>query len=106
MKDDRSKLRVDFAEFLLKIFLGDFEAGLQCGQVVSRSFCLTQFVERFVELENFFEQLRRSLLLVFAFLARAFDAEEIFDAADGIAQRAVGVVQFRAALKGEVALFL
>src|SRR5260370_33298707 len=77
------KLRVDFAEFLLEAFFSGFEARFQRGETASRGFCFAKFVERFVELENLFEQLRWSLLFVLAFLARAFDAEQIFDTTDG-----------------------
>jgi len=41
---------------------------------------------------------------VFAFLAGAFDAKEIFDARHRIAQNAVRVIQFRAALQRELTL--
>ncbi len=41
-----------------------------------------------------------------AFLAHVFDAEEIFDAGDGVAEGAVGVVQLGAATQGEFALLL
>ena len=43
---------------------------------------------------------------MFAFLARAFDFEQVFDASDGIAQGAIGIVQLGAALQREFALCL
>src|SRR6266481_7843086 len=98
------QLPVDFDELLLKIVSSGLETYSQGGQVAARFLSFAKLVERFVQLENFFEKFRRRLLLVFAFLARAFDAQEVLDAADGIAQGAIGVVQFGAALEGKIAL--
>jgi hypothetical protein len=53
---------------------------------------LAQFVERFVEFKNFLEQLGRSLLFLFAFLAFAFDFEEILDASERLTQDAIRVI--------------
>ena len=61
------------AIFSLETRFSGFQARLQRCQVAAAVFCFAQFVERFVQLENFFEQFGRSLLLVLAFLARAFD---------------------------------
>src|SRR6266850_2073475 len=98
------QLPVDFGEVCLKIVPGGLEALSQRGEIAARFPGFAKLVERFVELKNFFEKFRRGLLLVLAFLARAFDAQEILDAADGIAQGAIGVVQFGAALEGKFAL--
>jgi len=41
---------------------------------------------------------------VLPFLARTFDAQEILDACNGIAQSTIGVIQLGAALEGKLAL--
>src|SRR6266478_372173 len=98
------QLPVDFDELLLKIVSSGLETYSQGGQVAARFLSFAKLVERFVELENLFEKFRGSLLLFLAFLAFAFDAQEILDAADGISQGAIGVIQFGAALEGKFAL--
>src|SRR5260370_9348977 len=74
----RLELRVHFAELLLKTFLRGLEARFQRGKIASRGFRFAKLVQRLIQLENFFEQLRRGLLLVPASFARAFDAQKIF----------------------------
>ena len=92
--------RVHFASFSLKAAFPRLRvSAAERVEIAAGGFGFAQFVERFVELENFFEQFRRRLLLLFAFFARAFEFEQIFDASDGIAQHAIGVVQLRAALQ-------
>src|SRR5882672_5423239 len=98
------QLPVDFDELLLKIVSSGLETYSQGGQVAARFLSFAKLVERFVELENLFEKFRGGLLLFLAFLAFAFDAQEILDAADGISQGAIGVIQFGAALEGKFAL--
>src|SRR6266851_1283846 len=88
----RLQLDVNFAEALLKTFFGGFEARFQRGKIASRGFCFAKLVKRLVELEDFFEQLRWSLLFVFAFLVGAFYSKEIFDARHRMAQNAVSVI--------------
>src|SRR5580700_1767211 len=60
---------VHLAEPLLKILLGGFEARFQRRQIPSAFPRFAQFVERLVQLKNFFEKFWRSLLLVLTFFA-------------------------------------
>src|SRR6201999_1480473 len=55
--------------------------------------------------EDFFEEFGWGLLFLFALFAGAFDFEEVFDAGDGVAEDAVGVVEGGAALKRVGLLF-
>src|SRR5215472_320943 len=69
------QLAIDFGQFLLEILLRRFQAMLQVRGVAARHPGLAQFIKRFIQFKHFFEQFRRSLLLILAFLARAFDSQ-------------------------------
>jgi len=100
-----SELGVDFGELFAEILLSGLQARFQCRQIVAGGLCFAQLVERFIQLEDFFEEFGRRLLFVLAFFAHVLEAQEIFDAGDGILQRAVGIVQLRTPAKRQLAFF-
>jgi len=100
------KLRVNFPEFFLKTLLGGFKACFQCSEIASRCLGLSKFVERFVQLEDFFQQFGRRLLLFLSLFSLALKTQQILYAAHRVAENAIGIIQFRAALQRKLALIL
>lgn len=96
---------VHFRQLGFEIALRRFEPAAQAGEAAAIvAACSAQFIERFVQLEDLFQQLRGGLLPGGAFLAHAALAQQIFHAAHRLAQRAVGVVQLRGAVQRHFAL--
>src|SRR5713101_1271335 len=101
---DGREFGVHFFELLQKILLGLTEALAQRGGIAAFGAGFAQFVERFIQLKNFLEQFRRSLLPGGALFAQPEMQQQIFDARDGLAQRAIRVIQFGRALERKIAL--
>src|SRR2546422_797423 len=102
------ELRIHRSEFLLKILPRGFELAAQRRHLAIAA-CLpraAQLIEPFVQFKYLLEQLGRRLLLVLPFLAHAFARQQILNAADGVAQDAVGVVQLGGAVQRKLALVL
>src|SRR3989442_11601935 len=102
------ELRIHRSEFLLKILPRGFELAAQRHHLAVAA-CLpgaAQLIEPFVQFKYLLEQFGRRLLLVLPFLAHAFARQQILNAADGVAQDAVGVVQLGGAVERKLALVL